>query len=140
MTMLRHNHNQQLHNRKFNLTRWNFIKTGLLLISLAICFIAERSYFFYPPQLAPTWNNIYLDIAGLVAGLILLLCGTFDLKNNVLIKLGLDASAVFLAVLLVAEMFHVAGINYFRLLPTIILEIYAVINLVQIAYEYNPES
>lgn len=127
------------HPYKFNsLNRWDFIKTGLLIVSLAVCFIVDRTYFFYPPALAPAWNNIYFDVTGLIAGLILLTCGVFNLHVDLLVKLGLGISVAFLTVLLVAEMFHVVGAGYFRFHPAIIFEIYSVVNLMQLAFEYQP--
>lgn len=128
------------HPHKFNsLNRWDFIKTGLLIVSLAVCFIVDRTYFFYPPALAPAWNNIYFDVTGLIAGLILLTCGVFNLHVDLLVKLGLGISVAFLTVLLVAEMFHVVGAGYFRFHPAIIFEIYSVVNLMQLAFEYQPQ-
>lgn len=120
------------------INRWNFIKTGLLIASLAICFMIDRTYFFYPPSLAPAWNNIYFDATGLIAGLILLMCGVFNLHVDLLVKLGLGISVAFLTVLLVAEMFHVVGVGYFRFYLAIIFEIYSVVNLMQLAFEYQP--
>lgn len=128
------------HPYKFSsLNRWDFIKTGLLIVSLAVCFIVDRTYFFYPPALAPAWNNIYFDVTGLIAGLILLTCGVFNLHVDLLVKLGLGISVAFLTVLLVAEMFHVVGAGYFRFHPAIIFEIYSVVNLMQLAFEYQPQ-
>lgn len=127
------------HPHKFSsLNRWNFIKTGLLIVSLAVCFIVDRTYFFYPPALAPAWNNICFDATGLIAGLVLLMCGVFNLHVDLLVKLGLGISVAFLTVLLVAEMFHVVGAGYFRFYPAIIFEIYSVVNLMQLAFEYQP--
>lgn len=126
---------QQLH----KLNRFNFIKTGLLIALVAFCFIFDRTYFFYPPNLAPAWNSIWVDVIGLLAGLILIICGVLDLSIDLLVKIGLGVSAAFLAVLIVAEMFHVVGIGYFRFHPAIIFEIYAIVNLMQVAYEYEPQ-
>ena len=127
------------HLHKFSpLNRWNFIKTGLLIVSLAVSFIVDRTYFFYPPALAPAWNNIYFDVTGLIAGLILLMCGVFNLHVDLLVKLVLGISVAFLTVLLVAEMFHIVGAGYFRFHPAIIFEIYSVVNLMQLAFEYQP--
>ena len=126
-----------LHNK---LNRWNFIKTGLLIAGLAICFLIDRTYFFYPPSLAPAWNNMWVDVIGLLAGVDLILCGVFDVHVDLLVKLGLGVSVAFLTVLLVAESFHIIGIDYFRFHPAIIFEIYAIINLMQIAYEYDPQD
>jgi len=127
----------QLH--KFNsINRWNFIKTGLLIAGLAVCFMMDRTYFFYPPSLAPAWNNIYFDAVGLIAGLILIVVGVFNLHEDRLVKLGLGVSVAFLTVLLVAEMFHVVGVGYFRFHPAIIFEIYSIVNLMQLAFEYQP--
>lgn len=122
------------------LSRWNFIKTGLLIVGLALCFIADRTYFFYPPSLAPAWNNIWFDSIGLLAGVILLLCGIFDIHVGLIVKVGLGVSVAFLTVLVVAESFHVVGANYFSFTPAIVFEVYAIVNLMQIAYEYNPEN
>ena len=133
--MLHHKHN--LHHK---LNRWNFVKTGLLISALALCFIFDRTYFFYPPSLAPTWNNIWVDSIGLVAGLILILCGVFNIRVQLIIKVGLGVSVAFLTVLLVAESFHIVGAGYFRFHPAIVFEIYAIINLMQIAYEYDPQD
>ena len=130
--------------RKFNLhhklNRWNFVKTGLLISALAVCFLIDRTYFFYPPSLAPAWNNVWFDIVGLLAGADLILCGVLDVHVDLLVKLGLGVSVAFLTVLLVAESFHIIGIDYFRFHPAIIFEIYAIINLMQIAYEYDPRD
>lgn len=126
-----------LHNHRLN--RWNFIKTGLLIAILAISFMIDRTYFFYPPSLAPTWNNMWADSVGLLAGVDLILCGVLDIHVDLLVKLGLGVSVAFLTALLIAESFHVFGIGYFRFHPEIILEIYAIVNLMQIAYEYQPQ-
>lgn len=129
------------HPHKFSsLNRWNFIKTGLLIVSLAVCFIVDRTYFFYPPALAPAWNNMWVDTIGLLAGVDLVLCGVLDIHIDLLVKLGLGVSVAFLTVLLVAESFHIIGVNYFRFHPMIIFKIYTTINLMQIAYEYDPRD
>ena len=133
--MLHHKLNLNLHNK---LSRWNFIKTGLLISALAVCFLIDRTYFFYPPSLAPAWNNVWVDIIGLLAGVDLILCGVMNIHVDLLVKLGLGVSVAFLTVLLVAESFHVGGIGYFRFHPEMIFEIYAIVNLMQIAYEYQP--
>lgn len=125
-------------NNNHKASRWNFIKTGLLISALAVCFLIDRNYFFYPPSLAPAWNDVWFDSIGLVAGLILILCGVLDVHVDLLVKLGLGVSVAFLTVLLVAESFHIIGADYFRFHPVIIFEIYAIINLMQIAYEYEP--
>ena len=125
-----------LHNK---LNRWNFIKTGLLIAGLAICFLIDRTYFFYPPSLAPAWNNMWVDIIGLLAGVDLILCGAMNIHVDLLVKLGLGVSVAFLTVLLVAALFHVVGIGYFRFHPAILFELYAIVNLMQIAYEYQPQ-
>lgn len=130
--------NLNQHNHK--LSRWNFIKTGLLISALSICFLIDRNYFFYPPSLAPAWNNVCFDIVGLLAGVDLILCGVLDMHIDLLVKLGLGVSVAFLTVLLVAESFHIVGAGYFRFHPVIVFEIYAVINLMQIAYEYDPQD
>lgn len=130
--------------RKLNLhhklNRWNFVKTGLLISALAVCFLIDRTYFFYPPSLAPAWNNVWFDIIGLLAGVDLILCGVLDIHIGLLVKLGLGVSVAFLTVLLVAESFHIIGVDYFRFHPVIIFEIYTIINLMQIAYEYDPQN
>lgn len=126
-----------LHNK---LNCWNFIKTGLLIAGLAICFLIDRTYFFYPPSLAPAWNNMWVDVIGLIAGVVLILCGVFDIRVQLIVKVGLGVSVAFLTVLLVAESFHIIGADYFRFHPAIIFEIYAIINLMQIAYEYDPQD
>lgn len=130
--------------RKLNLhhklNRWDFIKTGLLIAGLAICFLIDRTYFFYPPSLAPAWNNVCFDIVGLLAGVDLILCGILDTHIDMLVKLGLGISVAFLTVLLVAESFHIVGAGYFRFHPVVVFEIYAILNLMQIAYEYDPRD
>ena len=128
----------KLNNHK--LSRWDFIKTGLLISALAICFLIDRSYFFYPPSLAPAWNNVWVDIIGLLAGVDLILCGILGIHIDLLVKLGLGVSVAFLTVLLVAESFHIIGVDYFRFHPVIIFEIYAIINLMQLAFEYDPQN
>lgn len=122
------------------LNRWNFVKTGLLIAILAISFLIDRTYFFYPPSLAPEWNDVWVDIIGLLAGVDLMLCGVLDIHVDLPIKLGLSISAAFLTALLVAESFHVFGIGYFRFHPVIIFEIYTIVNLMQIAYEHQPQK
>ena len=135
--MLHRKLNLNLHHK---LSRWNFLKTGLLISALAICFLIDRNYFFYPPSLAPAWNNVCFDIVGLLAGVDLILCSVLDIHIDLLVKLGLGVSVAFLTVLLVAESFHIVGAGYFRFHPVIIFEIYAIANLMQIAYEYDPQD
>lgn len=136
--MLHRKLNLNQHNHK--LSRWNFIKTGLLISALVVCFLIDRNYFFYPPSLAPAWNNVCFDIVGLLAGVDLILCGVMNIHVDLLVKLGLGVSVAFLTVLLVAESFHIVGAGYFRFHPVIVFEIYAIINLMQIAYEYDPQD
>ena len=130
--------------RKLNvhhkLSRWNFLKTGLLISALAVCFLIDRTYFFYPPNLAPAWNNVWFDVVGLLAGVDLILCGVLDIHIDILVQLGLGVSVAFLTVLLVAESFHIVGAGYFRFHPAVIFEIYAIANLIPIAYEYDPQD
>ena len=138
VTIMRLHRKLNLHSHRLN--RWNFIKTGSLIAILAISFLIDRTYFFYPPSLAPAWNSIWADSVGLLAGVDLILCGVLDIHVDLLVKLGLGVSVAFLTALLVAEFFHVFGIDYFRFHPVIIFEIYAIINLMQIAYEYQPQD
>ena len=70
----------------------------------------------------------------------MILCGVFDIRVQLIIKVGLGVSVAFLIVLLVAESFHIVGAGYFRFHPAIVFEIYAIINLMQIAYEYDPQD
>lgn len=131
--------------RKFNQhnhkpRRWDFIKTGLLISTLAICFLIDRNYFFYPPSLAPAWNNMWVDVIGLLAGVDLILCGVLDINIDILVNLGLGISVAFLTVLLVVESFHIFGAGYFRFHPVVIFEIYAIANLMQTAYDYDPRE
>ena len=135
--MLHRKLNLNQHNQ---LNRWNFIKTGLLIAVLAICFLIDRNYFFYPPSLAPAWNNVCFDIIGLLAGVDLILCGVMNIHVDLLVKLGLGISVAFLTVLLVAESFHIFGAGYFRFHPIVVFEIYAIANLMQTAYEYDPQN
>lgn len=135
-----HKQNLKPNQHKFSLiNRWNFIKTGLLILVLALCFICNRTYFFYPPSLAPTWNNIWVDIVGLSSGVLLIACGALNLNVDILVKTGLGVGVAYLTVLLVAESFHIVGANYLVLAPLMVFEVYAIINLMQIAYEYEPE-
>lgn len=83
---------------------------------------------------------MWADIIGLLAGVDLILCGVLDIHVDLLVKIGLGVSVAYLTALLIAELFHVFGIGYFRFHPAIIFEIYAVINLMQIAYEYQPQD
>lgn len=129
-----------LHNQMHKLNRYNFIKTGLLIAILAISFMIDRTYFFYPPNLAPAWNDMWVDVLGLLAGVDLIMCGVLDIHVDLLVKLGLGVSVAFLTVLLIAESFHVFCIGYFRFHPAIIFEIYTIVNLMQIAYEYQPQK
>ena len=83
---------------------------------------------------------MWVDIIGLMAGVDLILCGVLDAHVDLLVKLGLGVSVAFLTVLLVAESFHIIGADYFRFHPAIVFEIYAIANLMQIAYEYDPRD
>lgn len=70
----------------------------------------------------------------------MILCGVFNIRVKLIIKVGLGVSVAFLTVLLVAESFHIVGAGYFRFHPAIIFEIYSIANLMQIAYEYDPRD
>lgn len=134
-----HNQIKSLRHKR-NVTRWNYCKTGLLISLIAVCFLYDRTYFFYPPVLAPTWNNPYFDTIGLVAGLVLFVCGIFAIDTDIVFKLCVSVSVGFLTVLLVAELFHVFGAGYYRFHPNVIFELYAIINLMQLAYERDPKK
>lgn len=122
------------------LSRFNFVKTGLVIFLVALCFACNRTYFWYPPNLAPAWNNVWMDIIGLCAGVLLIICGVLDLHVDIVVKTGLGVSVAYLTVLIIAESFHVVGANYIVLVPLMILEAYTIANLMQIAYEYEPEQ
>ena len=122
------------------LSRFNFVKTGLVIFLVALCFVCNRTYFWYPPNLAPAWNNVWMDIIGLCAGVLLIICGVLDLHVDIVVKTGLGISVAYLTVLIIAESFHVVGANYIVLVPLMILEAYTIANLMQIAYEYEPEQ
>lgn len=83
---------------------------------------------------------MWVDIIGLLAGVDLIMCGVLDIHIDMLVKLGLGVSVAFLTVLLVAESFHIIGADYFRFHPVIVFEIYAIINLMQLAFEYDPQN
>lgn len=122
------------------ISRFNFVKTGLVIFLVALCFVCNRTYFWYPPNLAPAWNNVWMDIIGLCAGVLLIICGVLDLHVDIVVKTGLGVSVAYLTVLIIAESFHVVGANYIVLVPLMILEAYTIANLMQIAYEYEPEQ
>ena len=122
------------------LSRFNFVKTGLVIFLVALCFVCNRTYFWYPPNLAPAWNNVWMDIIGLCAGVLLIIYGVLDLHVDIVVKTGLGVSVAYLTVLIIAESFHVVGANYIVLVPLMILEAYTIANLMQIAYEYEPEQ
>ena len=122
------------------LSRFNFVKTGLVIFLVALCFVCNRTYFWYPPNLAPAWNNVWMDIIGLCAGVLLIICGVLDLHVDIVVKTGLGVSVAYLTVLIIAESFHVVGANYIVLVPLMMLEAYTIANLMQIAYEYEPEQ
>lgn len=130
--------NQHKYNHK--LSRFNFVKTGLVIFLVALFFVCNRTYFWYPPNLAPAWNNVWMDIIGLCAGVLLIICGVLDLHVDIVVKTGLGVSVAYLTVLIIAESFHVVGANYIVLVPLMILEAYTIANLMQIAYEYEPEQ
>lgn len=125
---------------KITVNRWNFVKTGALLIALGICFLLDRNFFFWPPSLAPAWNSIWVDSIGLACGVIMAFIGITGKYTDFLVKLVLGVSAAFLTVLLIAEMFHIVGVGYYRFHPAVIFEIYAIVNLMQMAYEYVPKD
>lgn len=121
-------------------SRFNFAKTGILIACLSLCFIYDRSFFFYPPQMAPVWNNLALDFTGLAAGIVLILCGALGWNNNFVVAVTLAVTAAFLTVLIVAELFHIIGDGYFRFHPDIAFQLYTIWNVLQLAYERNPQK
>lgn len=125
---------------KHNLQRFNYLKTGLFVALLASSFLSDRQYFFYPPMFKPVWNNPFVDIIGIVAGVGLFFYGVFNLKSNKLIGLLLGVCSGFFAFLLTAEIVHLFGVNYTQFKPLIIIEVYMVINIMQVAYEHNPND
>lgn len=122
------------------INRFNFIKTGVFIVAIACFLMHDRTFFFYPPSVAPFWNDIYFDGIGLFAGVMLMTAGITGSNNEWLVKLGLALSVAFLSVMLVAELFHVIGAGYFRFHLGIILEIYAIVNIMQLAYEREPNN
>lgn len=70
----------------------------------------------------------------------MIVCGAFDLNVDILVKTGLGVSVAYLTVLIIAESFHIVGANYTVLVPLMVLEAYTITNIMQIAYEYDPQD
>ncbi|WP_260307238.1 hypothetical protein [Lactobacillus helveticus] len=83
---------------------------------------------------------MWVDVIGLLAGVDLILCGVLDIHIDILVNLGLGVSVAFLTALLVVESFHIFGAGYFRFHPVVVFEIYAIANLMQTAYDYDPQD
>ncbi|CCI85477.1 hypothetical protein FC52_GL001065 [Lactobacillus pasteurii DSM 23907 = CRBIP 24.76] len=53
---------------KLDWEKHELIKAGIPMIVVAAILLLDRTYFFYPPNLAPIWNNAWRIAYGLFLG------------------------------------------------------------------------
>ena len=116
----------------------DYIFIGITIFAMSLSFMQDRQFFFYPPEWAPAFNDIRLDIVGLIAGLLLVLYGLLNAHNNFVIGILLGVCAAFITVILVAEAIHAMFAGLFRLRPGIILDAYLLANIMVTAYSRSP--
>lgn len=112
----------------------SFILIGLTLLALSLSFLSDRNFYFYPPEWAPTFNDLRIDIIAMITGILLMICGFFNIKNDFLVGLLLAIAAAFVSFMLVIELIHIYFVSYFRLKPSIILDMYFLANIMLTAY------
>lgn len=112
----------------------SFILIGLTLLALSLSFLSDRNFYFYPPEWEPTFNDLRIDIIAMITGILLMICGFFNIKNDFLVGLLLAIAAAFVSFMLVIELIHIYFVSYFRLKPSIILDMYFLANIMLTAY------
>lgn len=112
----------------------SFILIGLTLVALSLSFLSDRNFFFYPPEWAPTFNDIRIDIIGIITGILLMIAGFFNLKNDFVVGILLAVAAAFVSFMIAVELIHIYFVGVFRLKPSIILDIYFLVNIMLAAY------
>lgn len=112
----------------------SFILIGLTLLALSLSFLSDRNFYFYPSEWAPTFNDLRIDIIAMITGILLMICGFFNIKNDFLVGLLLAIAAAFVSFMLAIELIHIYFVAYFRLKPSIILDMYFLANIMLTAY------
>ncbi|WP_040473481.1 hypothetical protein [Lactobacillus gigeriorum] len=112
----------------------SFILIGLTLLALSLSFLSDRNFYFYPPEWAPTFNDLRIDIIALITGILLMICGFFNIKNDFFVGLLLAVAAAFVSFMLAIELIHIYFVGYFRLKPSIILDMYFLADIMLTAY------
>lgn len=111
--------------------------TGLII---GLFLAHDRTYFFWPPQLAPYFNSYFVGVIGGIAGLGLIIYGLLDKHNDYIAGILLAVSAGFASILFFAELLPVVGIGYFHWhIGTVLLAFY-LIEIMKVAYLRKPSN
>ncbi|MDH5099740.1 hypothetical protein OQI87_00940 [Lactobacillus kefiranofaciens] len=109
--------------------------TGLII---GLILAHDRTYFFWPPQIAPYFNSYAVGVIGGITGLGLIIYGLLNKHNDYIVGILLAISAGFASILFFAELLPVIGIGYFHWhIDTVLLALY-LIEIMKVAYLRKP--
>ena len=125
---------------KLDWEKRELIKAGITMIVVAAILLLDRTYFFYPPNLAPIWNNAWADSIGLISGILLLVAGLCNIKNDWLVVTTLCIASGFIGFLIAIELVHSWGANFIQFHPMIAFEAYFIVNILEISYRHHAKK
>ena len=125
------------YNLKHNL---DYLIVGLAGVLMGLILIHDRTYFFWPPQFVPFFNNYAIGILGLMTGLGVTVYGLIGIHNDKIAGTLLAGLAFFVAVILFGEILPVIGIGYQNWhIGTILLAFYLA-EIMKVAYLRKPTN
>lgn len=125
------------YNLKHNL---EYLIIGLTGVVIGLILIHDRTYFFWPPQIVPFFNNYAIGILGLVAGLGVTVYGLAGIHNDKIAGALLAGLAFFVTVILVGEILPVIGISYQNWHIGTVLLIFYLAEIMKVAYLRKPSN
>lgn len=125
------------YNLKHNL---EYLIIGLTGAVIGLILIHDRTYFFWPPQIVPFFNNYAIGILGLVAGLGVAVYGLAGIHNDKIAGALLAGLAFFVTVILVGEILPVIGISYQNWHIGTVLLIFYLAEIMKVAYLRKPSN
>lgn len=114
-----------------------YILVGLTLIAIGIALWCDQNYFFFPPKYIGLMNDDGFDALGVAIGGSIIAYGILNTKNNLVAGLLLGLATFFVASITIIELIHVLIVGQFRMIITIIGNIFLIAVIMHISKERN---
>ncbi|MCH3904133.1 MAG: hypothetical protein LKE17_00050 [Lactobacillus sp.] len=139
MSNLKHKLSQLLANCKKNQL---YIIIGLAVAANGGCLwidklLAKHGYFFWPPQWAWLMNDDGFDAIAVIAGVGLIIYALMNAHNNAVSGILLGTCAAFMTLVALVELGHALFAGQFRMLNTIIGDVFIVLIILYTARNRN---